>query len=127
MPAKPDNHTRRAIRLARERARQLRHSRVGTEHLLTGLVEVYLSYARPEDQHRAGRLADHLAEHDIEVVGAVHRADHPLVLISPQWTLRDPMPDVEPFTLPTFQLVPELRHETFRADVERLVTALEAV
>ncbi|MEU7531002.1 Clp protease N-terminal domain-containing protein [Saccharothrix sp. NPDC042600] len=109
---------------------------------------VYLSYARPEDLHLAGRLTDHLAEHDVEVVGAVHQADHLLVLVSPQWTLRAPMPaefdsalrhyvrvvpvlvddapmpDVEPLNLPTFRQVLELRHESFRRDVQRLVEAL---
>ncbi|MEJ2855593.1 MULTISPECIES: toll/interleukin-1 receptor domain-containing protein [unclassified Saccharothrix] len=263
---KLDDHTRWALRLARNQAKQLRHTHVGTEHLLTGLVEedlslaaqvltsaglttqgcvdrlvqlvgrggaptqddppftpradqaiaqahrhaislgrrrigsehllialldqpdngatqlltharipvealrdrlqaalqgvvlpphtrpsVYLSYTRPDDRHLAGRLADHLADHDIEVVEAVHHADHLLVLIGPQWTLREPMPDefesalrhyvrvvpvlvdgaplpdVEPFNLPTFRLVPELHHETFRQDVTRLVEALEAI
>ncbi|WP_309112135.1 Clp protease N-terminal domain-containing protein [Saccharothrix sp.] len=263
MPATFDDHTRQAVRLARSQARQLRHQRVGTEHLLAGLVEedlslaaqvltsaglttpgcvdhlveiagrggapspgdppftaraeqameqarhhavslghrragtehllialldqpdsgavqlltrarievedvrdrlqaalhglvlpphtrpaVYLSYARPDDRHLAGRLADHLADHDIEVVETVHRADHLLALISPLWTLREPMPaefesalryyvrvvpvlvddapmpDVEPFNLATFRQVLELHHETFRQDVEHLVEAL---
>ncbi|CAL9414275.1 hypothetical protein SUDANB95_01710 [Actinosynnema sp. ALI-1.44] len=189
---KLDDHPRRAVDLARARAAQLRHRRVGTEHLLVGLVEedlglaaqvltsaglttsscvdhlaaagrpgrgaepgrpalhrtgqprggagraargrlvlpprtrpaVYLSYARPEDLHLAGRLTDHLAEHGVEVVGAVHQADHLLVLVSPQWTLRAPMPDVGPLNLPTFRQVLELRHESFRRDVQRLVEAL---
>ncbi|WP_447007757.1 Clp protease N-terminal domain-containing protein [Saccharothrix isguenensis] len=104
-------------------------------------ARLYLSYRRPQDLHLAGRIADRLDDIGRPVVGDVAECDVLLAVVGPGWTPTDLMRAeveraaeravpvipvlVDGAELPVDQLpgvdhVTVVRHETFRADVERL-------